>query len=134
MTISIGLPFFASRGADRDLRNDLARLGQVRSALEAALESATRERAGLQRRLDDYCTQIASLLDNSPDYSERSAREEEAIVVAERSVATARSRLEQLDTHIQSLSDIRSQVAEPALEPPGDALQSPAHSWTKPKS
>ncbi len=103
-TFPKGPLLFRSRSAGRDARNDRERLSPVRTAVAAALESASRERAGLQRRLDAYCMQAASLVDNSPDYPERSRRDEHAIAEAERQMARVRRRLVELEAQIGKLS------------------------------
>lgn len=109
MPLSVSLPFFRSRSPERDAGSDLDRIRMVRSGLQAAIESARREKDGLQGRLDAYSIQVSSLLDEAPEYGERSAEEEAAIVEAERNIGAVRRRLAQLDAQLEKLLGTLSQ-------------------------
>lgn len=109
MPLSVSLPFFRSRSAERDADSDLDRFRMVRAGVQAAIDSAKREKNGLQGRLVGYFIQVSSLLDDAPDYAERSAEEEAAIVEAERNIAAVRHRLGQLEAQIAKLTGTLSQ-------------------------
>jgi chromosome segregation ATPase len=101
---------FRTRNSQRDANTDLDRLMRVRRTIAAAMDDATRERQGLQQRLDAYHAQATSLLDNSGDYAERRSEDEQAIREAEANAATATSRIGQIDAQIARLGDMLTEL------------------------
>jgi len=95
---------FRTRDPARDAATDTARLMTVRTSINEAIADATRERDGLKRRVDEYYTQAAFLLDDAPDYAERSSEEEQEIAGAEHSAIAAQRRIEAIDRQIGQLS------------------------------
>lgn len=101
---------FRTRNSQRDANTDLDRLMRVRRTISAAIEDATRERLGLQQRLDAYHAQAASLLDNSGEYAERRSEDEQSIREAEDNAALATKRIGQIDTQIARLGDMLTEL------------------------
>lgn len=101
---------FRTRNSQRDANTDLDRLMRVRRTIAAAIEDATRERLGLQQRLDAYHAQAASLLDNSGEYAERRSEDEQSIREAEDNAALATKRIGQIDTQIARLGDMLTEL------------------------
>jgi len=101
--ISFGSRLFRTRAASRDAATDLSRLDSIVAAVRDAIASATRERDGLQRRVEDGQARTASLLDRAPEYGQRRPAEEAAIREAERQLVAALGRVNQLDAHIADL-------------------------------
>jgi hypothetical protein len=81
----LGHDGFKARSAERDAETDRLRIGSIVSAIEAALQAAEKEQAGLSRRVDEVLARAAVTLGNGTDeYLER----------------------EPLDSHHQDLFDI----------------------------
>ncbi|WP_375450185.1 hypothetical protein [uncultured Devosia sp.] len=108
--LSLGTKMFRTRNSARDSGTDMDRFMTVRRSVEAAIESATRERRGLQQRVDVYYAQATSLLDNSAEFGQRSDQDEDAIGDAEKNAATARARIRQISAHIDQLNAMLSGV------------------------
>ncbi|WP_152664508.1 hypothetical protein [Devosia geojensis] len=108
--LSMGSRMFRTRNPARDANTDLDRFMTVRRSIASAIEGATRERDGLQRRLDVYYAQATSLLDNSPEFAERDSAEEEAIRQAEDNAAAASRRIKQITEHIAQLNKMLADV------------------------
>lgn len=77
----------------------------VRSSIVAAIESATRERDGLKRRVDNYFASASHILDQA-DFEERSADDEAAVVEAERQGIAGLQRIAVIEAQIQRLDDM----------------------------
>lgn len=110
--LTMGARMFRTRSPERDANTDLDRFMTVRRSIAAAIEGATRERDGLQRRVDVYYAQATSLLDNSPEFGERNEDDEEAIRQAEENAAAATRRIKQISEHIGQLDKMLSDVDE----------------------
>lgn len=110
--LSLGTRMFRTRNPARDAGTDMDRFMTVRRSIGVALESATRERQGLQQRVDVYYAQATSLLDNSAEFGLRSDRDEDAIQDAEANAATASRRIKQISEHIEQLNAMLSTVDE----------------------
>ena len=95
---------FRTRDPSRDAATDTARIAAVRAAIESAIADARRERDGLERRVEEHYTQAAFMLDDAPDYAERSAEEEQGIADAERAAAAAQRRIESIEAQIGQLT------------------------------
>lgn len=97
---------FRTRNRDRDAHTDMDRMMSVRRAIENAIAGATRERGGLQQRLDVSYAQASNLLDNSGEYGTRSSEDEQSIRDAEANAVMARERIDQIDIQIARLGDV----------------------------
>ena len=65
---------FRARSAERDAETDMLRVGSIAAAIEAALQAAEQEQAGLSRRVDDVLARAAVTLGNGTDeYLDREA-------------------------------------------------------------
>src|SRR5436190_24051945 len=70
----LGQDGFKARSAERDAESDRLRIGSIATAIEAALQAAEKEQAGLSRRVDDVLARAAVTLGNGTDeYLEREA-------------------------------------------------------------
>jgi hypothetical protein len=101
---------FRTRNPARDANTDLDRLMTVRRAIFDALTGATRERQGLQQRVDVYYAQATNLLDNSGAYGARADEDEQSIREAEASAAQATTRIGQIDLQIAKLGDMLAEL------------------------
>jgi chromosome segregation ATPase len=108
--LSLRPRLFRTRNAARDANTDLDRLMTVKRSLEAAIEDASRERRGLQKRVDVYHAQASSMLDNSSEYGARHAEDEKVIRDAEDHAATASKRIKQIDDQIGRLNGMLQQI------------------------
>ena len=100
---------FRTRDPGRDAHTDQQRLDTIRLAVTDAIESATKERAGLKRRVDDYYAVVSQIVDNS-DYEERSARQEREASEAERQGRVGLTRLARLDAELERYQQILTVV------------------------
>ena len=65
---------FRARSAERDAETDRFRVGSIIASIEAALQAAETEQAGLSRRVDDVLARAAVTFGNGTDeYLEREA-------------------------------------------------------------
>ena len=104
--LSLRPRLFRTRNPARDANTDLDRLMTVRRSIADALAAASRERQGLQQRVDVYYAQATNLLDNSGDYGARSDEDEQSIREAEANAAQATSRIAQIDIQLAKLGDM----------------------------
>ena len=110
---------FRTRSPDRDASTDRDRMMNVRAAVVAAIESATRERDGLKQRVDDYYAAAGHILDQA-EFGERSARDEQAIVEAERHGGAGLRRIVAINEQLQRLNSVLDFVDE---QDAGDVLE-----------
>lgn len=103
--LSFASRVFRTRDPARDTATDRDRLMTVRSSIVAAIESATRERDGLKRRVDNYFASASHILDQA-DFEERSADDEAAVVEAERQGIAGLQRIAVIEAQIQRLDDM----------------------------
>jgi chromosome segregation ATPase len=108
--LSLRPRMFRTRNTLRDANTDLDRLMTVRRSIVAAIDDATRERQGLQQRLDVYHAQATNLLDNSADYAERASEDERSIREAEANGAAAANRISQIDIQIKRLGEMLAEL------------------------
>ncbi len=102
---------FRTRSPDRDASTDRDRMMNVRAAVVAAIESATRERDGLKQRVDDYYAAASHILDQA-EFGERSARDEQAIVEAERHGSAGLRRIAAINEQLKRLNSVLDFVDE----------------------
>lgn len=91
---------FQTRSADRDRQTDLYRRQAIADVLKRQRTEAEREMHGLQRRMNDAYQKAAFLLDNTEDYSSRSALDENEISQFEASAEAARCRIAELNNEL----------------------------------
>lgn len=115
--LSVGNRLFRTRNPDRDANTDKDRFMTVRRSVVSAIESAHREREGLQIRLDVYYAQATNLLDNSGEFGERSVADEGAIADAERNAAAARHRIDQISVHMDQLNAVLANLDATLAQP-----------------
>src|SRR4051812_13217979 len=87
---------FRTRNPSRDAGTDRDRLLSVRAAIVSAIESATRERDGLQQRVDDYYASASHILDQA-SFEDRAASDEQAVRDAEQHGAAGLARIAAID-------------------------------------
>lgn len=103
---------FRTRNPARDANTDRDRLMPIRHALAGALAEATRERRGLQQRVDAHYARATTLLDNSGEYGLRSDEDERAISDAEANAARATARIAEIDSQIAKLNHMLAELDE----------------------
>jgi hypothetical protein len=91
---------FRTRTPERDRRTGERRAGAVRHALEQALGDARREMAGLDRRISDARQRSVAVMDDSGEFGERAAEDEQQIVVFEQEVEAGQRRLVSLQAEV----------------------------------
>jgi hypothetical protein len=103
--LSFASRVFRTRDPARDTATDRDRLMTVRSSIVAAIDSASRERDGLKRRVDNYFASASHILDQA-DFEERSADDEAAVVEAERQGSAGLQRIAVIEAQIGRLNDM----------------------------
>ena len=96
---------FRTRSPQRDLATDRERLGVLDGAFAQTIESAMRERDGLQRRLSEIGTD-ASFLETEPE-----AGNDAKLTEAENQMRATSARLAGLKEQIDQLERLRGELA-----------------------
>ena len=92
---------FRARSAERDAETDMLRVGSIAAAIEAALQAAEQEQAGLSRRVDDVLARAAVTLGNGTDeYLDREALDSRHQDSFDAEIANGQRRLQELATAI----------------------------------
>ena len=107
--LSFASRVFRTRDPARDAQTDRARLMSIRTAIAEAIESANRERDGLERRVDAYFASASHILDQG-DFEQRSAEDEATIAEAERQGSAGLRRIAAIDAHLRRLQGLLTQV------------------------
>lgn len=102
---------FRTRSPARDAGTDRDRLLSVRAAIVTAIESATRERDGLQQRVDDYYASASHILDQA-SFEERAASDEDAVREAERQGAAGLARIAAINVQLGRLNRLLDDLDE----------------------
>jgi hypothetical protein len=102
---------FRTRSPARDATTDRDRLLSVRAAIVAAIESATRERDGLQQRVDDYYASASHILDQA-SFEDRAEGDEQAVREAERHGAAGLARIAAIDAQLVRLNRLLDDLDE----------------------
>lgn len=110
--MALGIPIFRIRSPLRDHERDMERFRLVQSAIEKALESASRELAGLEKRVFDAQSSAISLMDNSGDYGRRDPEDEQQVAEFEATAKAAQKRLEDLQLQCAHYEKLRQQASE----------------------
>jgi hypothetical protein len=104
---------FRTRDPSRDAGTDRDRLLSVRVAIVGAIESATRERDGLQQRVEDYYASASHILDQA-DFEDRPAADEQAVREAERQGAAGLRRIAAIDAQLLHLNRLLDELDDHA--------------------
>jgi hypothetical protein len=102
--MAVGAGLFRTRSPDRDRSTDEHRTLAVRSSVEKALRESQRELAGLEARIETALMASITLMDNSGDYGERSAEDEQDIIENEQQAQRGRLRVMALRLQIDRYS------------------------------
>jgi len=102
---------FRTRNPSRDAGTDRDRLLSVRAAIVAAIESATRERDGLQQRVDDYYASAIHILDQA-SFDDRAASDEQAVRDAEEHGAAGLARIAAINAQLLRLNRLLDDLDE----------------------
>lgn len=102
---------FRTRNPARDASTDRDRLLSVRAAIVTAIESATRERDGLQQRVDDYYASASHILDQA-SFEERATSDEAAVREAERHGAAGLARIAAINVQLGRLNRLLDDLDE----------------------
>ncbi len=102
---------FRTRDPARDANTDRERLLQIRVAIAEAIAGATRERDGLQQRVDDYYAQASHILDQG-GYESRSSAAEQEVVEAERQGSAGLRRIAAINAQLEQFHQLLLDVDE----------------------
>ena len=102
---------FRTRNPSRDASTDRDRLLTVRAAIVTAIESATRERDGLQHRVDDYYASASHILDQA-SFEDRSSTDEQAVRDAEQHGAAGLKRIAAINGQLLHLTRLLDDLDE----------------------
>ena len=111
---------FRTRDPNRDAETDQQRMDAIRAAVTGAIESATRERAGLKRRVDDYYAVVSQIVD-SGDYGHRSEKLEREARDAELQGRLGLARLARIDAELDRYRRVLATVDELRVAAPSSA-------------
>jgi hypothetical protein len=102
---------FRARSAERDAETTRLRIESIVTAIDAALNAAQTEQAGLSRRVDDVLARAAVTQGNgTEEYLERDALDNyhQGLLGAE--ILNGQRRLKELDTEIANLSFVKAEM------------------------
>ena len=108
------VPFqmFQTRSAERDKEQDRTRIERMRRVVAAELQAAINERAGLTRRRERDYAVAATSLSQMGEFGERSPADEQSISELERNALRANTRIEVLNTQIESIHRLMALLNE----------------------
>jgi hypothetical protein len=112
---------FKARSFDRDAEADRARTVSIWSAVEAALNEAEREKAGLTRRVDDALARASVTFGNGTDeYLEREALDTQHHDLFDAEISNGQRRLSQLQQVIADYEFVKATLLArfPECQPP----------------
>jgi hypothetical protein len=102
---------FRARSADRDAQTDRSRVGEIMTAIEAALQAAENEHAGLSRRVEDVLSRAAVTFGNGTDeYLEREALDSHHQDLFGTEIANGQRRLKELSSEINHVKFLKAAV------------------------
>jgi hypothetical protein len=100
---------FNARSSGRDAETDVLRLGAIETAIEQALQAATAEKEGLNRRIEDVLARVAVTLGNDSDeYLERDPVDSERQNMFSHQIAEGQRRLEKLSKDIEGFKILKN--------------------------
>jgi hypothetical protein len=112
---------FKARSLDRDAEADRARTVSIWSAVDAALNEAEREKAGLTRRVDDALARASVTFGNGTDeYLEREALDTQHHDLFDAEISNGQRRLSQLQQVIADYEFVKATLLArfPEFQPP----------------
>ena len=100
---------FRARSVERDTETDRLRITSVMTAIEAALQEAEREQAGLNRRVDDALARAAVTFGNGTDeYLEREPLDNHHQDLFAADISNGQRRLKELAATISHLKFVKA--------------------------
>ncbi|MDE5445710.1 hypothetical protein GWG65_30740 [Bradyrhizobium sp. CSA207] len=112
---------FKARSAERDAATDRARIEAVIIAIDAALQEAEREQAGLNRRVDDALARASVTFGNGTDeYLEREPLDNYHQDLFAADISNGQRRLKELASTISHLKFVKTAMLTrfPDFKPP----------------
>jgi hypothetical protein len=107
----LGQDGFKARSAERDAETDRLRIGSIVSAIEAALQAAEKEQAGLSRRVDEVLARAAVTLGNGTDeYLEREPLDNHHQDLFDTEIQNGQRRLKELAIQIEHFRSLKAAV------------------------
>ncbi len=102
---------FRARSAERDAETDRLRVASILASIEAALQAAENEQAGLSRRVDDVLARAAVTFGNGTDeYLEREALDNYHQDLFTAEIANGQRRLKELAETIAHFKFMKAAV------------------------
>ncbi|MBR0868752.1 hypothetical protein JQ633_00165 [Bradyrhizobium tropiciagri] len=102
---------FKARSPERDAETDRQRIASIVAAIDAALEAAESEQAGLSRRVDDVLARAAVTLGNGTDeYLEREALDNYHQDLFDKEILNGQRRLKELASEIAHFKFMKAAV------------------------
>lgn len=102
---------FKARSPERDAETDRLRIASIVAAIDAALEAAESEQAGLNRRVDDVLARAAVTLGNGTDeYLEREALDNYHQDLFDKEILNGQRRLKELASEIAHFKFMKAAV------------------------
>jgi hypothetical protein len=100
---------FRARSAERDAETDRLRVASILASIEAALQAAENEQAGLSRRVDDVLARAAVTFGNGTDeYLEREALDNYHQDLFTAEIANGQRRLKELAETIAHFKSMKA--------------------------
>lgn len=112
---------FKARSAERDAATDRVRIEAVITAIDAALQEAEREQAGLNRRVDDALARASVTFGNGTDeYLEREPLDNYHQDLFAADISNGQRRLKELASTISHLKFVKAAMLTrfPDIKPP----------------
>ena len=98
---------FKLRSSLRDESADTRRLNSIKRSLSRAIDEATFEKEGLQRRIDAARQQASVLLGSqTSEYLDREPESEQLLLEAERNLVAGERRILELKAHLDHLAKL----------------------------
>src|SRR4051794_2480220 len=102
---------FRARSAERDAETDHLRVASILASIEAALQAAENEQAGLSRRVDDVLARAAVTFGNGTDeYLEREALDSHHQGILGAEIMNGQRRLKELDSEITCFRHVKAEM------------------------
>jgi hypothetical protein len=102
---------FKARSPERDAETDRQRIASIVAAVDAALEAAESEQAGLSRRVEDVLARAAVTLGNGTDeYLEREALDNYHQDLFDKEILNGQRRLKELASEIAHFKFMKAAV------------------------
>jgi hypothetical protein len=107
----LGSDKFKARSPERDAETDRDRIGSIMAAIDAALQAAESEQAGLSRRVEDVLARAAVTIGNGTDeYLEREALDSHHQDLFDAEILNGQRRLKELLAEIAHFKFMKAAV------------------------